>query len=173
MRPIFIVGFMGAGKSTFGKKLATKLKVEFLDLDQHIAAVNGFGYLADYIDRFGLNTFRQVESALLKSLPAKAMIVATGGGTPCYFDNMAWMKQAGLVVYLKLDEGILTSRLRQSDLSKRPLLRNKSPEEITDYVHVLLKERAPFFEDAPITFCPQTDDLDILVKQLKDYLKDN
>jgi shikimate kinase len=173
MKPIFIVGFMGAGKSTFGKKLATKLKIEFLDLDQHIASVNGFNYLAEYINTKGLSTFRQVESELLKSLPNKPMVVATGGGTPCYFDNMIWMKQAGLVIYLKLDEGFLISRLKQSDLSKRPLLKDKSPDEITDYVHVLLKERAPFFEDAHITFYPQTDDLDALVKQIKVYLKNN
>jgi shikimate kinase len=63
--------------------------------------------------------------------------------------------------------------LKQSDLSKRPLLKDKSPDEITDYVHVLLKERAPFFEDAHITFYPQTDDLDALVKQIKVYLKNN
>lgn len=173
MKPVFIVGFMGAGKTTFGKKVATKLKLEFLDLDQHIAAKNGFAQLADYITVNGLSAFRKEESTALKSLPLAPSVVATGGGTPCYFDNMAWMMQKGVVVYLKLDEGILVSRLKQSDWSKRPLLEDKSPDEITDFVHVLLKERAPFFEDAHITFCPQTDDVNALVKQLKERLNSN
>ena len=117
---IFLIGFMGSGKTTLGKKLARVLGYDFVDLDKVIEEESGVS-VPDYFSRHGEDAFRQLERDCLRTrLPAGPVVVATGGGAPCYFDNMDWMNEHGVTVYLMLPPGVLASRLNGS--RNRPLI---------------------------------------------------
>ena len=92
---IYLIGFMGCGKSTWGKKLAEKLDCAFIDIDKRIEAIEG-GTVAEVFKIKGEEYFRKLEAAVLRStVLEKNAVISCGGGTPCYFDNMEWMKQRG------------------------------------------------------------------------------
>ena len=101
---IFITGFMGAGKTTIGKKLASKLDYRFIDLDAAVAQQHRLKNITGIIGEEGMDFFRELESKTLKKLDLENTVISTGGGTPCYFDNMSWMKSNGTVVFLDVDE---------------------------------------------------------------------
>ena len=158
---------MGSGKTTFGKKLAAKLKTEFIDLDEvvvnnyHVTGIN------ELIETKGMDFFRQAESEVLKGLTITNAVVSTGGGTPCYFDNLSWMKNRGVVVFLQLDEGIIFSRLKTTNLEERPLLKDLDDEGLKAFIHEKLEERMPFYNQADITFNPVRQSLNELLTLLK------
>lgn len=108
MKPVFIIGFMGAGKSTYGRKLAKALQRSFVDLDDVVARAlaNELGMpkasLASLIAQAGMDRFREVERDVLLQTDWKNAVVATGGGTACFYHNLDWMKEHGLVVFLDL-----------------------------------------------------------------------
>ncbi len=149
--PIFLIGFMGSGKTTWGKKIANKLAIPFLDLDQEIVAHIGMS-IPEYFTTFGEEKFRLLESDFLKRQQGKEAIISTGGGTPCYYDNMQWIKENGLSLYLYHTPQSLWSRLSESDLKKRPVLHGFSGDELFDFIATKLQERAPFYEQADIKF---------------------
>jgi shikimate kinase len=111
LHAVFLIGFMGSGKTTLGKKLAAKLNWKFIDLDEAVRVEHGAESVAALIKDKGFDFFRQAEGEMLKSLSLENVVVSTGGGTPCYFDNLEWMKGSGVVVFLDVDEGMLYSRL--------------------------------------------------------------
>jgi shikimate kinase len=111
MSKIFIVGYMGSGKSTAGKKLASKLGFEFIDLDHYIE--NEFGQTVPEIFKTkGENEFRAMEHNALKKLVLKEnVVISCGGGTPCYYGNMELMNNHGTTIYLKMSAETLAHRL--------------------------------------------------------------
>jgi len=149
--PIFLIGFMGSGKTTWGKKIANKLGIPFVDLDQEIVAHISMS-IPEYFTTFGEEKFRQLESDFLKRQQGKEAVISTGGGTPCYYDNMQWMKENGLSLYLYHTPQSLWARLSASDLKKRPVLQGFSGDELLDFITTKLQERAPFYEQADIQF---------------------
>src|SRR5690349_8405249 len=104
---IFLIGFMGCGKSTMGKKLAVKLGYDFIDLDHQIEKNLGTTITA-YFAENGEEAFRKLESETLKNFdyPSNS-IIATGGGAPCFFDNMDWMNANGLSIYIEMPAAAL------------------------------------------------------------------
>ncbi|MFC3196324.1 shikimate kinase [Parapedobacter deserti] len=147
-KPVFLVGFMGSGKTTWGRKLAAKTKRPFIDLDDEIVSATGMA-ITDYFALHGEAAFRELERDKLKSLSLdRHAIVSTGGGTPCYFDNMAWMNQTGTTVYLYLPPKALWDRLMQTDIAARPALRGLSGDELLAYITTKLEERTPYYEQA-------------------------
>jgi len=164
---VFLIGFMGSGKTTFGKKLAAKLKLQFVDLDEQICIANKVESINSLIEAKGFDYFRQTENETLKSLPLENSLVSTGGGTPCYFDNIVWMKQNGTVVFLQVDEGVLLSRLKNTDLEERPLLKGLDEEKLKNFISEKLKERLPFYEQAHFVFNPVTEKMEVLVKKFE------
>ena len=117
---IFLIGFMGSGKTTLGRKLASKMGYEFIDLDHKLEQQVELS-IAEYFSFFGEDAFRKLESTVLKKTPyPENVIISTGGGLPCYFDNMDWMKANGKVVYIKLSPKTLADRL-ESGKEERPL----------------------------------------------------
>lgn len=147
---IFLIGFMGCGKSTMGKKLAVKLGYEFIDLDHQIE--NSIGTtIAEYFSVHGEAAFRKLESEALKTFdyPANA-VIATGGGTPCFFDNMEWMNASGLSVYIEMPAAALARRL-EGGKEKRPLLRNLNEAEMISFIENKLTEREVFYKRALVT----------------------
>ncbi|MFZ4863771.1 shikimate kinase [Sphingobacterium sp. Mn56C] len=150
-KPIFLVGFMGSGKTTWGKKLAAKLDIPFVDLDHEIVASMGMS-IPEYFEKFGEEKFRLLEREFLQKQEQREAIISTGGGTPCYYDNMEWITQHGLALYLYHTPKSLWARLSKSDVNKRPLLKGFSEDELLTFIENKLEERAPFYEQAQLKF---------------------
>jgi shikimate kinase len=146
---IFLVGFMGCGKTTLGRKLASRLGYEFIDLDHVLEAQEGMT-IGEYFGRFGEDKFRELESDVLKHTPYPASaIVSTGGGLPCFFDNMDWMNTHGKTIYIKLSPKTLADRL-EKEKAHRPLLREKHGEALVEFITGKLAERDKFYGQAAI-----------------------
>ncbi|MFT6323150.1 MAG: shikimate kinase [Halieaceae bacterium] len=142
---------MGVGKTTIGKKLARIMGLEFIDLDGLIEMETGLS-ISILVKEFGETYFRELESKLLLKLTKKQnVLVSTGGGAPCFFDNMTMMNENGTTVFLKMDEKSLVNRLKNKTGS-RPLLEGKNELELLDFVKKHVQERLPFYEKAQIEF---------------------
>lgn len=145
---IFLIGYMGCGKSTKAKQLASKLNCEVIDLDAVIVANEG-KTIAEYFATYGEGSFRELESATLKNYPYPAnCVVATGGGLPCFFDNMDWMNEHGKTVYLQMEPAALVSRLHNRQ--KRPLIAHLDDEQLLVFIEEKLAERDPFYTKAQL-----------------------
>ena len=143
---------MGCGKSTLGRALAAATRLDFIDLDHYIEQ-RFHATVAELFARRGENGFRQVEQAMLREVCGFSdVIIACGGGTPCFFSNMEEMNEAGLTVWLNTPIERLYERL-QRNRSKRPILANKSDSELLDFIASALKERTPYYSRANATFC--------------------
>lgn len=144
---VFLIGFMGSGKTTIGKKLANYLKYEFIDLDKLIESTAGMSIVI-YFELHGEGAFRELERDILqKSEFPENVIIATGGGAPCFGDNMEWMNKNGLVAYLSLSPKALASRLEHSK-TDRPLIRHLKGDELIDFISSKLQEREVFYNQA-------------------------
>jgi shikimate kinase len=126
---IFIIGFMGAGKTTIGKSLSDKLSLPFLDTDITIEKQHGLT-IAKIFEQKGEHYFRTLESKLIANLPIEPSIISCGGGFPCYNDNILKLKKLGKVIYLNADFETIYSRISEND--SRPLIQHKSKQEIHD-----------------------------------------
>ncbi len=149
--PIFLIGFMGSGKTTVGKKLSKASNLPFIDLDHLIVERSGMD-IPDYFSLHGEDSFRQFETNTLKTIPFnQGMIVSTGGGTPCFNENLQWMNERGITIYLQLPPKALLKRLSGKEIQNRPLLQGKSEDEILDFITKKLEERAGFYKKAKLT----------------------
>lgn len=160
---------MGSGKTTFGKKLAAKLSCEVTDLDKEILVQTNTPSLKSLIEEKEIKFFRVAESKVLKSLSLGNRVIATGGGTPCYFDNMEWMMKHGMIVFLKVEEGVLFSRLKNTDLEERPLLKDLDEAGLRNFIHDKLEERMPFYSQAHVAFDPVNEKIETLVESIEKY----
>lgn len=129
----FIIGYKNSGKTSIGKKLAKHLNMEFIDLDEVIEEREG-KTIPDLYSELGDERFRLIEWEALKEVVKKDnLLVSLGGGTPCHCDNMNLIEQCGEVIYIHLDNDTLVSRLKDAT-KDRPIVLNKSDEELRDYV---------------------------------------
>ncbi|HKK78477.1 MAG TPA: shikimate kinase [Phaeodactylibacter sp.] len=148
---IFLIGFMGSGKSHTGRRLANLLQRPFTDLDQVIVKRAGVDIPTIFAEQ-GERYFRQLERDCLHTLTAPPKrVVACGGGTPCFFDNMAWMNQQGLTVYLRADAELLAQRLLKGRAT-RPLLKGLSPEQLPAFITEKLAARTPYYMRANVIY---------------------
>lgn len=146
---IFLIGFMGCGKSYWGHLLAERLNRPFVDLDALIETREG-KLIADIFGSEGEDAFRIIERNTLHVLEQMtASIVAVGGGTPCFFDNLVWMKTHGKVFYLKTPVAELCRRLKDQR-AHRPLLAQMQDDDLQLFIETLLYKRAPFYELADV-----------------------
>jgi shikimate kinase len=147
---IYLIGFSTCGKSTLGKIIAEKLNFHFIDLDEAITQQQGKSINALF-DEFGEEGFRKIEQQLLvNTIFLTETVIACGGGTPCYSDNMDFLLRNGTVIYLEVDEAILLERML-NNTDERPLFKGKSKEEIVIHITNLLNARKEFYERANIT----------------------
>lgn len=147
---IFLIGFMGCGKSTLGRKLATKMGYDFIDLDHEIEKEIGSS-IGAYFAAQGETIFRTLESKTLKEFDYPTnCVIATGGGTPCYFDNMDWINNNGLSVYIELSPLALAKRLEHGK-DKRPLLKDMNEAALIAFITDKLEERGPFYNSAALS----------------------
>ena len=160
---------MGVGKSTIARKLATQLNWELLDLD-HVFETRYKISIPDFFKRYDETLFRKLERALLQETKSvERTIISTGGGTPCYYDNMDWMNANGLTVYLKMSPGGLTDRLIHAK-KKRPVIIDKSEEELVQFIKKHLQKRAIFYTQSVIHFEAESADIPAMVEILKKHL---
>jgi shikimate kinase len=168
-RRIYIIGFMGSGKTTAGKKLASLLGWSFIDLDKRIEEYAG-KTIPEIFSQSGEDYFRIIETQLLRNLKmCTKTVISTGGGTPCYIDNMDYMIETGLTIYLKLTPAELKSRLSQSK-GKRPLIKDLDQNELTSFIKEKLAVREKWYERSDITMDGIDLDINLLLSHVKSSL---
>ncbi len=146
---IFLIGFMGSGKTYWGKKWAGQCGFDFYDLDQLIETEHNKS-IAAIFEKDGEDYFREIETIELKKLAAKDnCIIACGGGTACYNDNMQWMNENGVPVYLQAFPQYIYERVLD-EKEKRPLIKKVSRAELLFFIEQKLKEREDFYNQAKI-----------------------
>ena len=151
MKSIIIIGYMGAGKTTVGKALAKELGIMFYDLDWYIES-RMHKTVKQIFDESGEDGFRQIEHNMLHEVAEfENIVLSCGGGTPCFFDNMDYMNQLGETVYLMASPETLYSHLKMGK-GVRPLLLNKTPEEVQVFIREQLQKREPVYEKAKHIF---------------------
>lgn len=150
MNRIFLIGYMGSGKTTVGKLLAEKLGYSFIDMDSHIEEKQ-FKSVSQIFSELGEERFRSLEHECLHEVAEfEDVVISTGGGTPCFFDNMEYMNSRGLTVYLQLSAAQLVERLNRSKVNKRPLLENLKDNELLEFIEIGLAKREPFYAKASL-----------------------
>ena len=164
---MFLLGYMGSGKSTLGFPLARRMRLRFVDLDCHIEENEGRS-VAEIFASDGEQSFRELEHRYLKEYIAANdnFVMSTGGGTPCFYDNMEMMNAAGRTVYLKLDPGMLASRLSNSK-TVRPLVADKSEDELMEYIEKTLAVREEYYNKASVIIANPSRDVSKLATVLE------
>src|SRR6218665_3725724 len=147
---LFLIGLPGAGKSTLGKDLVWKLDILFFDLDAKIVEQIGES-ISDYFEKNGEDVFRKIEAQALGDWGGETFsggILATGGGTPCFFDNMKKMNDVGITIFLNRSPKKIAKLLSKKGIRRRPLLKDLRGEELEQRLQGLLQQRLPFYQQA-------------------------
>ena len=171
---IFLVGYMGCGKSSLGRKLAKACNAPFYDMDSIIEQREG-ATISDIFHYAGEQYFRDKERELIEELGAMQgdMIISTGGGAPTWADNMEYMNRMGECVYLRRTAQQIASRLSPNGRQKRPKLRGLNDEELIAFMTQNMAEREPFYSKAEhIIDCVERSDAEI-INIILEYLKSN
>lgn len=168
MKSVFLVGFMGSGKTTIGKEVAQKIGYQHLDLDVFIE--NKYHKTVSQIfAEVGESEFRNLErKALQEVIEFEQCVISTGGGTPCFFDNMQQITSHGICFYLEADSKVLADRLFYKGC-KRPLLAGKNKEELLDYIEKTIAQRECFYRQAQTII--DANDTQVAIEQICDYLQ--
>lgn len=166
---IYFVGYMGAGKTTVARRLAHRLGWEVADTDVMFEEKYKIS-VCDFFNKYDEPLYRKLESEVLKSTQnLENVVISTGGGTACYFDNMEWMNQHGLTVFLRISPQAAVDRLIHAK-RKRPLAEGKSEAELEAFVTQHYASRIPFYEQAEITVRSEDFDLEALLSSLAPFL---
>jgi len=166
---IYIIGYMGAGKSTVGNRLANRLGIPFIDLDD--AFESKFRYsIPRFFDHFGEEKFRELEHQCLKELTLdhEEAVISTGGGTACFYDNLNLMNKNGITVYLKMHPKSLAYRLNHAR-RLRPVIRDIPNDDMLGFIEDQLNEREKFYDQATLSIKGESLDLEEVVQKIKAY----
>ena len=170
---IFLTGYMGAGKTTLGKAFARKMNVPFVDLDWYIEE-RFHKTVGELFAERGETGFRELERNVLHEVAEfENVVISTGGGAPCFFDNMEFMNRMGKTVFLNVHPDVLFRRLRVAK-QQRPILQGKQDDELKAFIVQALEKRAPFYRQAQYVFnADELEDrrqIDTSVQRLKQLL---
>jgi shikimate kinase len=158
---------MGSGKTTIGKVLANELGYSFIDMDTYIEH-KMFQSVSQIFSEKGEKEFRLIEqSALHEIAEFENVVISTGGGAPCFFNNMDYMNARGLTVYLQLTPSELANRLENSHANKRPLIANRKGQELLQFIEDGLSKREAFYQKAALTVNANDESL---ISQLTKYV---
>lgn len=148
---IFLTGYMGAGKTTLGKAFARRMDISFIDLDWYIEE-RFHKTVEELFTERGETGFRELERNMLHEVAEfENVVISTGGGTPCFFDNMDFMNRTGKTVFLDVHPDVLFRRLRVAK-QQRPILQGKEDDELKAFIVQALEKRAPFYHQAQYVF---------------------
>ncbi|OAV71423.1 Shikimate kinase [Bacteroidales bacterium Barb4] len=167
MKRIFLIGYMAAGKTTIGRILAKQTSLSFIDLDRYVEG-RYHKTIGMIFEEKGEEGFRRLEQAMLHEVGMfENVLISTGGGTPCHFDNMDFMNEAGTTVYLKVSAEELANRLEMSK-TLRPVLQGRSGAELKAFVIESLAAREAFYNRAAHVFDAEeiTTAKDLIVERL-------
>ena len=158
---IYLIGYMGCGKSTLGRRLSAHLGLQFVDMDHYIEERN-CKTVPQIFSEEGEAEFRKKERKALEELSEFTdIVIATGGGAPCFFDNIDLMNKSGKTIYMNIDPKILADRLLKSK-TERPLIKGKSREELIAFIDDTLKKRNEFYLQATYQITEPDIDLDFV-----------
>ena len=174
MRRIILIGYMGAGKTTIGMGLAKRTGMQFYDLDWYIESRMRKKIPQIFKER-GEEGFRLIEKTMLHEVAEfEDIILSCGGGTPCFFDNMEYLNGQGDVVYLKATAEVLHKHLVMGR-TERPLIKGKSPEELTDFIREQLNQRETFYMKAAhildVSLMDNYEKIQISVNKIQEMLR--
>jgi len=156
---------MGCGKSTLGRRLSEHLKMQFVDMDHYIEERN-LKTIPQIFEQEGEVEFRKKERKALEELSEFTdIIIATGGGAPCFFDNIDLMNRSGKTIYIDIDPSILADRLLKSK-TERPLIKGKSREELVAFIDETLKKRDRFYSQAQFKITQPDIDLKVIEEMI-------
>ena len=162
---IYLVGYMSAGKSTTSKRLARQLGLEAFDTDKLFEERFRIA-TSDFFRKYDEPLYRKLETQILQGTEAlDNAVIATGGGTACFNDNMEWMNQHGITVFLKISPQTAFDRLSHSKV-RRPLVFNKTPEELQEFIQTNYVARMPFYEQARLTVKGENLDVEALANAI-------
>ncbi|HNQ12444.1 MAG TPA: shikimate kinase [Bacteroidia bacterium] len=163
---IYLIGFMGVGKSKMAKAVSAKTQLKHFDIDELVVHQRGTT-ITKIFEKEGEEQFRIYEREALKAtFGFDNCVVSCGGGTPCFFNNIDEINRNGISVYLKLDVSILLSRL-EKDKNERPLLSSLSKEDLKDFIHQISKERSEYYNKAHVTINAFNLSANALIDQLE------
>ena len=176
MPRIYIVGFMGSGKSFTGKRLASRLAYAFTDIDILFEEKYHFT-IPDFFEKFGEEAFRKLERDLLLSTDnLENTVISTGGGTPCFFNNMDYIKENGISIYLRMPPEKILARLKQSK-KPRPLVKSLQGENLLARIKELLAQREKFYLQSSIildaVFIEPAEIISQIIKRLESISKES
>lgn len=167
---IYLIGFMGCGKTKLGKALANRMSYGFIDLDTLIETEEEMTVPEIFLSK-GEDYFRQVERGLLWEIQMENdIVVATGGGTPCHFDNMDFILKSGKSLYLEADAKFLYSRLKHVKDS-RPVISDVKDSELEKFIEQTLAKRQPFYARANARISAVNCNVDKIISALETYDK--
>lgn len=163
---IYLIGFMGVGKTHWGKILSNKLGVPFYDLDELIEEEEG-RTVNQIFEEEGEEYFRTKERDILHEFSEMndSMLLSCGGGAPCFFNNISYMNQMGVTVWLNTPFEILLGRLRQGK-EKRPLLKDLDDEQLKAYIVKKNADRRMYYEQAKLIIDDRVIEIEKLIKQI-------
>lgn len=162
----YLIGFMGSGKTYSGRRLAERLGIPFFDLDQLIEDAAGMS-IPIIFKQYGEDYFRRLEQeALHATAELHAAVISTGGGAPCFFDNMDWMNRHGTSIYLRTPPEILARRL-MPERAHRPLLQPYDEDTLPGFIESKLAERAYIYEQANIIYHQEQLEADVAADLLQ------
>jgi shikimate kinase len=161
---IFLIGFMGSGKTHWGKLLSQRMQLPFYDLDEEIVKKERRSIQQIFHDE-GEEFFRNMERSVMEALTADhdSVILSCGGGTPCFFNNIDFMKRHGKVIWLNTGVDILVGRLLREKHS-RPLIKTISDEDLRSFIIKKLQDRKMYYEQADVMVHEESITLDALFK---------
>lgn len=162
---IYLIGYMGCGKSTLGRRLSDHLNMQFVDMDHYIEERN-LKTIPQIFEQEGEAEFRNKERKALEELSEFTnIIIATGGGAPCFFDNIDLMNRSGKTIYMDISPDILADRLLKSK-TERPLIKGKSKEELVAFIDETLKKRNHFYSQAQFKITQPDIDLKLIEEMI-------
>jgi shikimate kinase len=163
---IFLIGFMGSGKSHWGQLLSEKLSVPFFDLDEQVVLKEGKTIEAIFAAE-GEERFRLLEKEMLHILTDRydTFVMACGGGTPCYFNNIEYMHQAGTTVWINTPLDQLYERLVK-EKDKRPLIKDLTDDQLRNYIQKKYADRKIYYEQADAIVDEENVQLDKLIEKI-------
>ncbi|WP_349407770.1 shikimate kinase [Pseudalkalibacillus sp. SCS-8] len=164
MKTIYLTGFMGAGKTTIGKALAERMKVEVIDLDDYIEEKHNMD-IPSIFQQKGESYFRDEEQQALEEVPKHDVIITTGGGAVLREANRAYMKEHGYIINLEADVETIYERISERD--NRPLAKGKSKAEMAQ----LLEKRQPFYREGHLTVKTDDKPIDEIVEEIIQWIK--